>query len=55
MIPSHIIELLGKILYLSNVDHCEDSDDLQNHLRKIEKLIQTEIPDLEESDYYSWN
>jgi NTP pyrophosphatase (non-canonical NTP hydrolase) len=33
-------ELLQQILYLSNTEHCQDSDDMQNALEQIHDLIE---------------
>jgi len=43
-----IIETLGRILYLSNLDYCESSGDMQDRLEEINKLIQEKFPTLEE-------
>lgn len=43
--------LFSKILYLSNLDHCQDSDDLQNNLEKIYDLITKEKPEIKEEKH----
>ena len=43
-------ELLSHIKYLSNLDYCQDADDLQNHLEKINDLITIHQPKLIEID-----
>lgn len=42
--------LLKKILYKSNLDRCGNSEDMQYALEKINEMIETEIPDLEEEE-----
>lgn len=41
-------DLLRKILFLSNLDYCESSGDLQDNLEKINELIKEKYPNLEE-------
>jgi hypothetical protein len=48
-----VTSLLKEILHLSDVEKCQDSDDLQRHLEKIHTLIVANYPnlmDLEEAD-----
>lgn len=42
--------LLSRILYLSNIDHCEDYKDLIRALEKIHDAISEAHPDIEEDN-----
>ncbi len=44
------IEILSKILRLSNLEYCQDSDDLQNNLEKNNDLIIKEFPEINEQE-----
>ena len=42
--------LLEELLYLSNLDYCQSSDDMQNHLEKINDLLKKEFQKLKEKE-----
>lgn len=44
------VELLKKILYKSNLEHCGSAEDMQYALEEINDLIKKHYPNLEESD-----
>jgi hypothetical protein len=41
---------MEKILYLSNLDYCESSHDMQNRLEEINDLIRNVFPNLKERE-----
>jgi hypothetical protein len=41
-------DLIAELKLLSNLDHCESSEDMQNALEKISKLLNEEFPDVNE-------
>lgn len=43
-------KLLNKILYKSNLDHCQSADDMQNALEEINDLIKENHPNLKEDE-----
>lgn len=45
MTTAHVI---STIKYLSNLDHCQSSEDMQYALEKINDLLETEFPDIPE-------
>lgn len=47
MTTAHVI---STIKYLSNLDHCQSSEDMQYALEKINDLLETEFPDIPELD-----
>jgi hypothetical protein len=50
MITEELKNLLSRILYYSNIDHCYSSDDLQNNLERIHELLKEKLPFLKEEE-----
>jgi hypothetical protein len=43
-------ELIARIKYLSNIDHCQSAEDLQYALEKIYDLIEKHHPEITEEN-----
>jgi hypothetical protein len=42
--------LIANLKYLSNLDHCQSAEDMQNALEKINDLLENNFPNIEESN-----
>ena len=42
--------IIAKLKYLSNLEHCECAHDMQGALENINDLLNSEFPNIEESE-----